>query len=270
MTNRLATNQTQAVVWRWEGEAFGNTVAEKLVGFSINLRFPGQYFDAETNLHYNHFRYYDPTLGRYITSDPIGLLGGLNTYNYVNSNSLSFVDPEGKFIFVPMLIGAGIGAITDIGIQLIMNGGNPQCIDLGQVATSAALGAVGGGIGGYLNKLRNVRQAYQNGLSAARRYNLNPQQAHAARREIGRGLKEETPIGARQWIYGRNLRKYGDELGPKFDPIKHADPTKTLTDTNAILDTLTKLPPRGMPSAGGVVGGGVGAGLSGGGDCECQ
>ena len=60
MTNRLATDELQSVVWRWEGEAFGSTAAEELAGFSINLRFPGQYFDQETNLHYNWNRYYDP------------------------------------------------------------------------------------------------------------------------------------------------------------------------------------------------------------------
>jgi len=95
MTNRLATDQSQNVVWRWEGEAFGNTQAQELAGFSVNLRFPGQYFDEETNLHYNHFRYYDPELGRYIASDPIGLFAGTNTYSYANQNSLSFYDPYG-------------------------------------------------------------------------------------------------------------------------------------------------------------------------------
>ncbi|NOX26890.1 MAG: RHS repeat-associated core domain-containing protein [Gammaproteobacteria bacterium] len=56
---------------------------------------PGQYFDQETNLHYNHHRYYDPELGRYITSDPIGLMAGLNTYSYVEQNPLYYYDPDG-------------------------------------------------------------------------------------------------------------------------------------------------------------------------------
>ena len=93
LTNRLATDATREVIWRWEGEAFGNTPASGSV--SVNLRFPGQYYDAETNLHYNHFRYYDPELGRYITSDPIGIIGGMNTYGYVYQNPIMYYDPDG-------------------------------------------------------------------------------------------------------------------------------------------------------------------------------
>ena len=62
------------------------------------MRFPGQYYDEETGLYYNYFRYYDPALGRYITSDPIGLAGGLNTYGYVENNSLRWADKNGLFI----------------------------------------------------------------------------------------------------------------------------------------------------------------------------
>lgn len=95
MTNRLATDDFQTVVWRWEGEAFGNTSAQELAGFTVNLRFPGQYYDEETNLHYNWNRYYDPSIGRYITSDPIGLRGGNNTYGYADQNPVMNIDPDG-------------------------------------------------------------------------------------------------------------------------------------------------------------------------------
>jgi RHS repeat-associated protein len=63
--------------------------------FTYRLRFPGQFFDWETGLHYNVFRDYDPGMGRYVESDPIGLAGGLNTYAYVLSNPLKYIDPLG-------------------------------------------------------------------------------------------------------------------------------------------------------------------------------
>ena len=56
--------------------------------FEMPLRFPGQYYDQETGTHYNYFRDYDPSIGRYVQSDPVGLNGGTNTYLYANANSL--------------------------------------------------------------------------------------------------------------------------------------------------------------------------------------
>ena len=66
-----------------------------LGAFDLPLRLPGQYFDKETNLHYNNFRDYDPSLGIYKQSDLIGLLGGVNTYAYVGADPLRMVDPLG-------------------------------------------------------------------------------------------------------------------------------------------------------------------------------
>jgi RHS repeat-associated protein len=85
--------------WRWLAEPFGSTAAENnpagLGALTMNLRLPGQYFDSESGLHYNYFRDYDSTLGRYVQSDPIGLDGGINTYGYVGGNPLSYKDPAG-------------------------------------------------------------------------------------------------------------------------------------------------------------------------------
>ena len=89
-----------AVVWEWaNSEPFGNNGPNEspsaLGTFTYNLRFPGQYFDTETGTHYNRFRDYDPGVGRYIESDPIGLGGGINTFGYVQGNPLILSDPAG-------------------------------------------------------------------------------------------------------------------------------------------------------------------------------
>ncbi|MDJ0710061.1 MAG: RHS repeat-associated core domain-containing protein [Woeseiaceae bacterium] len=99
-TPRLATDDAQSVVWRWDGDAFGTAAPDEdpdqdLVNVQVNLRFPGQYYDSETGFHYNYYRNYDPSTGRYLESDPIGLDGGLNTYIYVENMPTTYVDPFG-------------------------------------------------------------------------------------------------------------------------------------------------------------------------------
>jgi RHS repeat-associated protein len=70
------------------------------VHVTVNLRFPGQYYDKEMGCHYNYFRYYCPGIGRYLTADPIGLWGGLNTYTYALNNPLYWTDPQGLEVLV--------------------------------------------------------------------------------------------------------------------------------------------------------------------------
>ncbi len=101
-TPRLATDAAQRVVWRWRSDAFGIGAAETdpdgdSIATDVPLRSPGQYFDLETGLQYNYFRDYDPSTGRYVESDPIGLDGGLNSYSYVSANPLRYIDPLGLF-----------------------------------------------------------------------------------------------------------------------------------------------------------------------------
>jgi RHS repeat-associated protein len=96
----MLTDETGRPVWSAVYEPFGKaSINDDVDGdgsrVTLNMRFPGQYYDDESGLHYNYFRYYDPDSGRYITSDPIGLNGGLNTYVYVEQNPIIGADPFG-------------------------------------------------------------------------------------------------------------------------------------------------------------------------------
>lgn len=135
-TPQKMTDSIQAVVWDRQQEPFGETYATSGAAAN-NLRFPGQFADAESSLHYNYMRDYDPTLGRYVQSDPIGFEGSLNLYTYADQNPLLYTDPTGEFI--PQLGGALIGA----GLEYFTN----PCATWRDVAIAAAIGSVGGGIG---------------------------------------------------------------------------------------------------------------------------
>jgi len=97
------TNTEGDIVWEAEYSTWGNTakVSYKQVDANIQeevavqpLRFQGQYYDTETGLHYNRFRYYDPDVGRFTTQDPLGILASDNFYAYA-PNPILWVDPLG-------------------------------------------------------------------------------------------------------------------------------------------------------------------------------
>jgi RHS repeat-associated protein len=93
-TPQKMTDSSGAVVWAADYKPFGEaTITVSTI--TNNLRFPGQYFDAETGLNYNYMRDYNPVIGRYIETDPVGLRGGINLYLYAGANSLRFTDPIG-------------------------------------------------------------------------------------------------------------------------------------------------------------------------------
>jgi RHS repeat-associated protein len=98
----LSRASNNSVVWRWplETSAFGQHPAQTDPdgdgqALTFNLRYPGQYFDSESGLHYNYFRDYEAGVGRYIESDPIGFEGGISTCAYVYSSSLIASDAVG-------------------------------------------------------------------------------------------------------------------------------------------------------------------------------
>ncbi|CAD5759092.1 protein rhsA [Escherichia coli] len=89
------TDSDGKIVWETGYQVWGNTIQEKDHGrVEQNLRYQGQYLDRETGLHYNLHRYYDPDVGRFMVTDPIGLAGGINLYQYA-PNPLGWIDPLG-------------------------------------------------------------------------------------------------------------------------------------------------------------------------------
>ncbi len=110
-TPQKIVNEAGEVVWNGYYQPFGKAAAYPAT-VTNNIRLPGQYYDAETGLHYNWHRYYDPDTGRYLMLDPIGLDGGLNLYAYVMGNPVNLTDFDGLDATLPFtwweaVIGAG-------------------------------------------------------------------------------------------------------------------------------------------------------------------
>jgi RHS repeat-associated protein len=140
----FATNASGVKVWTATYNPFGGVYVS--TGSLPTARFPGQWFQSESGLHQNWMRDYDPTTGRYLQADPLGLVDGASVYGYVGGNPIKFFDPRGEF----GLAGAALGGLSNFGFQLAKNYllyGDAWtaliCVDIKSVAISAALGAVG-------------------------------------------------------------------------------------------------------------------------------
>ena len=118
-TPQKLTSTSGAVVWSARYSSFGEAIVDPSSTITNNLRFPGQYYDQETGLHYNYHRYYDPGTGRYRTPDPTHYIQArgnsvpclfsyilrstdeLNIYNYVHCNPSNFEDIYGLYEQIP-------------------------------------------------------------------------------------------------------------------------------------------------------------------------
>jgi RHS repeat-associated protein len=166
-TPRVITDTAGNKVWQWDNtDPFGNNVPNENPNgqgaFNFNLRFPGQYFDKETNTHYNYFRDYVPARGGYLQFDPIGLRGGINGYAYALSNPLRYTDMLGlepdQICVAACTLGGAIagGVIGEVGGGVIGGviggaGGSlvaPGAGTIGGAAAGAAAGSQAGGAAG--------------------------------------------------------------------------------------------------------------------------
>lgn len=117
-TPRVVTDSAGAAIWQWSyaSNPFGEPEPSSMSGYELNLRFPGQYFDAESGLSYNVNRDYEPATGRYTQSDPLGLLGGSTTFSYAGASPLAWIDPLGLYCLkewqIRGIAGAAVGGIV--------------------------------------------------------------------------------------------------------------------------------------------------------------
>jgi RHS repeat-associated protein len=136
------TDGSEAVVWNATYRPFGEIVS--ITGpASNNLRFPGQYFLIEDGLHYNWYRHYDPTLGRYTKADPLGLAAGLNLYTYASSTPTQNTDPTGRFGIIGGVASVVFDVFTQVATSYHSTGDFWQaarCVNLTEVAIAGFAG----------------------------------------------------------------------------------------------------------------------------------
>jgi RHS repeat-associated protein len=142
------TDDGGIVVWAATFTAFGDAVTRRSDIDNL-IRLPGQWHDTETGLHYNRFRYYSPMLGRYLTRDPIGLMGGPNLYAYADNDPINRADAFGLWWKEALSVVAGVAAAAVV-IALA-----PVSVPALIVAAGAA--SVGVGVGLEVNKALNLK-----------------------------------------------------------------------------------------------------------------
>ncbi|PAU77002.1 hypothetical protein CK501_15665 [Halovibrio salipaludis] len=153
-TPKALTNSNGTTVWSAVLGPYGQPTENQDVDgdgqqVAFNLRFPGQYHDRETGLHYNRNRTYDPVTGRYLQSDPIGLGGGANAYRYANANPVNLADPNGTIACGGLCIGAAVLGAADMALSVYdayqtYNTLSDECASAGD--KSMAVAALGAGL----------------------------------------------------------------------------------------------------------------------------
>jgi RHS repeat-associated protein len=218
MTNTPATPSQAKVIWRASYEPFGLATEEldpdgdgKQV--RMPMRFPGQWWDFATNLHDNYFRTFDPTVGRYLEADPIGQLGGINVYEYADSNPTNAVDPYGLYssLQVQLAIGNFLTGVADA-----------ASLGLGPLARDALAPY---GWGGYVDPCSTAydaggwaslglgvgRLGYAAAAKGVSRFASSGAAASAGRNTLKRIFRGGAFPNYRNYSYANRLAKYGSD-----------------------------------------------------------
>jgi RHS repeat-associated protein len=207
-----------ATIWRASYAAFGlAAVNEDPDGdtkqYMLDLRFPGQRWDAESGAHYNWHRYYDPSMGRYISADPIGQVDGINIFQYASANPANEIDPYGPFgcsdipnvpqSAVNLSAGFGDALLLGLGDELRDLSGAGDFVDpCSDAYGNGELAALAAGVG---------RLAYAAVAKAGAAAAASGAAANAVRNSLKGAARLGAAKGYRAVSYGRALEKYGSD-----------------------------------------------------------
>jgi RHS repeat-associated protein len=217
---------------------------------------------------YNYYRTYDPSTGRYLESDPVGLNGGLNTYGYAYQNPLYYYDPTGEFG-----IAGAIGGIVSGYLLSKLTGCDYSFSD---VLVDGALGAAGAGLASKLNKLNRIRKlrelAQQRGMQSTGRRGYTESYRGPNGERLNIKHRGASSPGLQQGSY-RPRFDYRTRPGTSNSPAQYRDPFTGRTGPKGDLSHVPLEPPLGNAAAGaaGAAGGAASeAGENAVSECECQ
>jgi len=153
---KVVSDAVGVVVKKLEYNSFGNLASDSNTAFYLPIGFAGGIEDTDTGFVRFGFRDYDSVAGRWTAKDPIVFEGGQsNLYAYCDSDPINYIDSTGQFAIVPIAGGALLGGGSDLGAQLLRNGGKWGCVNWSSVGKSALIGGVGAG---FLGKALKVEE----------------------------------------------------------------------------------------------------------------
>jgi RHS repeat-associated protein len=197
-----ATDKAGNIVWAANYDAFGRaaittpTATTDKPTIESQLRLPGQIEDPETGLYYNFRRYYDPSIGRYVTQDPIGVDGGFNLYRYAEADPINKRDPTGEILPYVIAFATCMAScmLQDAAINLITG----ECNNFGDSAKNCAIGcAIGLGVGALFSKLGRACNSFDSDTLV----HVRP-----------KGAENQDAAGAKSVLKPINRIEVGDEV----------------------------------------------------------
>lgn len=255
----------QASSWTWLNEAHAQIAGED--EFTLNIRLPGQYFDAETGLHHNMQRSYDPHTGRYLTPDPLSTsayldlgqiekLAGVNAYGYVGGDPLDYTDSQGLYeedihyymtFFLALAAGVSYDDAKVIALADQYVDDNPDTKPLDESTLSSEIGSITKNTEALVDYHFALSGSTGKTVAAANTSDYKNPGSPQLQNLQSSVNNAPTPCAKRQF-FGEYLHAFEDTFGHRNPYDKPIDATWDLPTWNSMVGTLVPFLAIGDPA----------------------